>query len=82
MPLEIQVMYVSGELKNYYIPIDLMRGNKKDIEKFASILPVWGWANPDYFFNVDASRKIKSISIDPSGLLADINLSNNSKVFE
>ena len=82
MPLEIQVTYVSGEVKNYYIPIDLMRGNKKDIEKSASVLPVWGWANPNYFFNVDASKKIKSVSIDPSGLLADINLSNNSKVFE
>ena len=82
MPLEIQVVYFSGEKENYYIPIDLMRGNKKRVEDYSSVLPVWGWASPSYFFKVNSKKRVLSITIDPSGLLADIDLSNNSIIFE
>ena len=41
----------------------------------------WAWARPTYTLVIDAPlSEIKHMRIDPSGLMADIDLSNN--VFE
>jgi|TARA_B110000914_G_scaffold132444_1_gene115760 hypothetical protein len=81
MPLEIEVSFKSGEKKLYYIPIDLMRGIKEGLSSDVVINPVWGWANPLYRFKVSFNSPVSSILIDPSGLLADVDLSNNSISF-
>jgi hypothetical protein len=46
-----------------------------------TVLPDWAWANPNYFFEISKSKTdIKKITVDPSGLMADVKKDNN--VFE
>lgn len=77
MPIEIEVVFEDGEKEFYYIPLDLMRGIKKDLSLGTVVAPVWGWANPNYSFKVNSNKPVSSVSIDPSGLLADVDLTNN-----
>ena len=81
MPLEIEVSFENGNKKLYYIPLDLMRGTKKGLDAKTTILPLWGWANPLYRFKISSDVSVSSVLIDPSGLLADIDLTNNSVSF-
>ena len=81
MPLEIEVSFENGDKKLYYIPLDLMRGIKKGLDAKTTILPLWGWANPLYRFKISSDVSVTSVLIDPSGLLADIDLTNNSISF-
>ena len=81
MPLEIEVSFENGDKKLYYIPLDLMRGTKKGLDAKTTILPLWGWANPLYRFKISSDVSVSSVLIDPSGLLADIDLTNNSISF-
>lgn len=77
MPIEVEVVFESGEKEFYYIPLDLIRGIKKDLSLEAVVTPVWGWANPNYSFKINSNKPVSSVSIDPSGLLADVDLTNN-----
>ena len=49
-----------------------MRGNKPTN---ATILKDWGWAYPTYTFSV--SKEIKSVQIDKTGFMADVDMTNN-----
>jgi hypothetical protein len=53
----------------------MMRGSKPTN---ATILQDWAWANPIYTF--DVKKPVKSVMIDKSGLMADVNLENNSNL--
>jgi hypothetical protein len=53
----------------------MMRGSKPTT---ATLLKDWGWAYPIYSFK--AAKTVKSVAIDTSKLMADINDGNN--VFE
>ena len=75
MPIDVEVMYVDGTKEAFNIPLSLMRGNKPTSAK---VLSDWSWANPNYTFNV--SKAVKSVTIDTSKLMADVNSENN--VFE
>jgi hypothetical protein len=44
-----------------------------------TVLQNWAWANPNYTFEI-AKPNIKTITLDASGLMADIKRENN--VFE
>ena len=79
MPIDIQVTQEDGSVSNFYIPLQMMRANKPnpDPKKNWSILPDWAWAYPTYSFVIKNNKKIKSIKIDASELMADINLDNN-----
>ena len=77
MPIEVEVVFEGGEKEFYYIPLDLMRGIKKDLSLETVVTPVWGWANPNYSFKITSNKPVSSVSIDPSGLLADVDLTNN-----
>ena len=77
MPIEVEVVFEGGEKEFYYIPLDLMRGIKKGLSIETVVTPVWGWANPNYSFKVSSNKPVSSVSIDPSGLLADVDLTNN-----
>ncbi|QXP66475.1 M1 family metallopeptidase [Polaribacter sp. AHE13PA] len=72
MPMDVDVTYVDGTSESFNIPLEMMRGTKPTI---ATILKDWGWAMPTYSFTV--SKAVKSVTIDKSGLMADINLENN-----
>ncbi|RZP04884.1 MAG: M1 family peptidase [Flavobacteriales bacterium] len=80
MPIDILVTYEDGLTDNFYIPLQMMRSNKPnpDINKSWTVLPDWAWAYPNYSFVIKKNKKIKSVEIDASGLMADINLENNT----
>ena len=75
MPIELVVTFKDETKKHYYIPTDLMRGLKKELSSSFEILPSWGWASPFYSFPLQ--KEVVKIEIDPSGLLADVDLKNN-----
>ena len=52
-----------------------MRGFKKELSSNFEKLPSWGWASPFYTFPLQ--KEAIKIEIDPSGLLADVDLKNN-----
>jgi hypothetical protein len=72
MPIDVEVTYIDDTKENFNIPLEMMRGSKPTTAK---ILKDWGWAYPTYSFK--ASKTVKSIIIDKSGLMADVNLDNN-----
>jgi aminopeptidase N len=79
MPIDLVIEYKDGnETKKeyYYIPLDLMRGEKVD-ERFygkRNILKDWWWTHKNYEFEIPLKFKnIISITIDPSKRMADIN---------
>lgn len=84
MPLDIVVEYADGTSEQFYIPLRIMRGSKpmeNDMKR--TQLNDWPWVNPSYTFDIPTSRfNIKSITIDPSQRLADIDNSNNQFVTE
>lgn len=79
MPIDLQVTYEDGTQASFYIPLAIMRGEKPNSTPAISrtVLKDWAWAYPTYEFQIPGSRKIKSLMIDPSQLMADINDKNN-----
>ena len=85
MPLEILVRYKDGNEEFYYIPISLMRGEKSKPEYADKWIQLedWSWAYKKYEFEIKSKMEsIKSIDINPTGLLADVDTSNNIIKFE
>jgi len=81
MPLDVVVEYTDGSREIFYIPLQLMRGEKPletpGVKR--TVLEDWAWTNPTYNLAIPASvSTISSITIDPSGRMADINRDNNS----
>ncbi len=72
MPIDITVNYTDGTSEDFYIPLRMMRGEKPTK---ATIKDDWPWAYPQYALKT--SKNIKSVEIDPSQLMADINRDNN-----
>ncbi|MGB5205577.1 MAG: M1 family metallopeptidase, partial [Eudoraea sp.] len=80
MPIDILLVYEDGTRETFYTPLRIMRGQKDNpyptIER--TILPDWPWAYPVFEFVIDKPvSSIKAVVIDPSQLMADINLENN-----
>jgi len=75
MPIDIEVVYTDGSKQEFNIPIEMMRGSKPTS---ATVLKDWAWANPMYTF--DVKKPVKSVMIDKSGLMADVNLENNTNL--
>ena len=81
MPIDILVEYTDGTKESFYIPLRMMSFEKENPnnEVRRTILKDWAWGNPNYFFEINKSKStIKKISIDPSGLMADVKPENNS----
>jgi hypothetical protein len=76
MPLEILVSFNDGSTATYYIPIDLMQGNKTFYNNVV-ILEPWSWVNTEYVFEIQGNKKIIKIEVDPSKRLADVNQNKN-----
>lgn len=72
MPMDIEVTYEDGTKEMFNIPLRMMRGEKPTN---AIRLGDWTFAHPTYTFKTP--KKIKSVNIDPSGYMADVNRENN-----
>jgi len=81
MPLDIVVTYENGTSEGFYIPNTLMRYTKENPfpEINRTVLEGWDWAYPTFDFTINQEKgNIKSIQIDPSTIMADVNRDNNS----
>ncbi len=80
MPIDILVEYTDGTKESFYIPLRMMSFEKENPtpEIKRTVLSDWTWANPNYFFEIPkAKSSIKKITIDSSGLMADVKRENN-----
>lgn len=83
MPIDLKVEYTDGTFEAFYIPLRMMYFEKENPNPAIkrTVLSDWAWANPKYEFSIEKPKKeIKKITIDPSGLMADVKLADN--VFE
>ncbi|GEL10267.1 peptidase M1 [Flavobacterium glycines] len=81
MPIDLQVEYTDGTVESFYIPLRMLffeKANPNPLIK-RTVLNDWTWANPKYEFTIEKPKStIKKITIDPSGLMADVQLKNNT----
>lgn len=79
MPLDVEVTMNDGSTKMYYIPLEEMRGEKA-VGNNVTTLDDWAWAYPTYELVLDGinMENIKSVTIDPNEMMADINKENNT----
>jgi hypothetical protein len=80
MPIDLLVEYTDGTMESFYLPLRMMSYEKENpypaIKR--TVLSDWAWAASNYDFTIaKAKGTIKKISIDPSGLMADVNQDNN-----
>ena len=82
MPLDVWVEYTDGTKEEFYIPMRIMRGEKPaEHTENRTVVADWPWVEPTYTLTLPTSLKtIRSISIDPSQRLADVNATNNVQV--
>ncbi len=81
MPMDVLVEYTDGTKETFYIPLRMMSFEKANptpqIKR--TVLKDWAWGNPEYFFEIPKGRtSIRKISLDPSGLMADVKPENNT----
>ncbi|WP_034042446.1 M1 family metallopeptidase [Wocania ichthyoenteri] len=74
MPIDLTVTYTDGSTEDFYIPLQMMRGEKPTN---ATLIKDWAWAYPTYTFKT--SKAIQSVQIDPKEMMADIDKENNKK---
>ncbi|MDT0557984.1 M1 family metallopeptidase [Ichthyenterobacterium sp. W332] len=72
MPIDLSVTYEDGSSEEFYIPLQMMRGEKPTQ---ATLKPDWAWTHPTY--KLETSKTVKSVEIDPSQMMADIDRTNN-----
>jgi len=79
MPIDVLVTYKDGSKELHYIPLNLMYGNKPAEDNTPrTIHSEWKWTHPEYQCELGKRvGDIKSIEIDPSQRMADINRGNN-----
>ncbi|MEM0541541.1 M1 family metallopeptidase [Flavobacterium sp. j3] len=79
MPMDILVEYTDGSKASFYIPLKMMHFQKENQNPAVkrTVLKEWSWAEPSYTFEIPNQLAVKKITIDPSGLLADVKPENN-----
>ena len=79
MPIDLYVTYEDGSQESFYIPLQMMRGEKDNpYPTFKrTVLKDWAWAYPTYSFEITNGKKVKNMMIDASLLMADIDMENN-----
>ena len=82
MPLDIVVTFKDGSKEIHYIPLNLMYGAKPAENNIPrTVHTEWKWTDPEYDFTTERKiTEIKSIEIDPTHRLADINSGNDKLV--
>ena len=81
MPIDLLVEYTDGTKESFYIPLRMMNFEKENptpnIKR--TVLKDWAWGNPKYFFEINKNKTaIQKITIDASGLMADVKRENNT----
>lgn len=80
MPIDLTVEYTDGTTESFYIPLRMMSFEKENPNPSVkrTVLNDWAWAASNYEFSIaKAKNTIKKITIDPSGLMADVKQNNN-----
>lgn len=82
MPIDLFVVYEDESSESFYIPSTLMRWVKENpypkIKR--TVLNGWDWGHLTYNFNFNTNgKKIKTVLIDPSQLMTDVDRTNNVK---
>ena len=80
MPLDVVVTYQDDSQELFYIPLGMMWGEKEnETDLSRTVLADWPWTFPTYRMNIPRpASEIKSIVIDPSLRMADVDYSNNA----
>ena len=81
MPIDLLVEYTDGTKESFYIPLRMMNFEKENptpaIKR--TVLADWAWAFPTTEFTIAKPKStIKKITIDPSGLMADVKMADNT----
>ncbi len=76
MPIELSVRYDDGSSQMFYIPLQMMRGEKTFSDEVV-VLDDWAWAMPTYTVEFNGKKSIAEVEIDPSGRMADVNRQDN-----
>ncbi|OAB80262.1 M1 family metallopeptidase [Cochleicola gelatinilyticus] len=80
MPIDLYVTYEDGTQEAFYIPLQMMRGEKTnpypDMKR--TVLKDWAWAYPTYDFTIPSGKKVKTMKIDASDRMADVEPANNT----
>lgn len=72
MPVELELVLKDGSTSKYYIPLRIMRGEKK-FKGTVKTETDWAWTNRNYELVVpNAVNEIKSIQINADGKVADV----------
>jgi hypothetical protein len=82
MPIDVLLTFKDGTQEMHYIPLNLMYGEKPaENTILRTVHTEWRWTHPEYTFETLRNIKdIRSIEIDPSQRMADINKTNNKLV--
>jgi hypothetical protein len=82
MPVEVLMTFKDGTKELHYMPLSLMYGAKPaDDATPRTVHSAWKWTHPEYTFQTNRKvSEIKSIEIDPSQRMADVNRVNNKVV--
>ncbi|MBF2708982.1 M1 family metallopeptidase [Flavobacterium soyangense] len=81
MPIDLEVEYIDGSKESFYIPLRMMSFEKENPNPNVkrTVLSDWAWAYPTYEFAISKLKTtIKKITIDPSGLMADVKQADNT----
>lgn len=80
MPIDLQISFKDGSNELHYIPLNLMYGEKtsENNTQKREVHEEWKWTHPTYVVEFKRSlRDIKSVEIDPTQRMADIDRRNN-----
>ncbi len=80
MPIDVVVTYQDGSQEMIYLPLVIQRGEKPEEKGMPErvLTERWPWTNQSKEITISRPiSDIKSVEIDPSGRLADINRENN-----
>jgi hypothetical protein len=81
MPIDVLVEYTDGTTESFYIPLRMMSFEKENPNPAIkrTVLSDWAWAYPTYEFTILRPKSsLKKITIDPSGLMADVKQADNT----
>nr|WP_237701658.1 M1 family metallopeptidase [Algoriphagus machipongonensis] len=84
MPLDVVVTYKDGTQEMIYLPLAIMRGEKAPEADAPTriITEDWPWTNITKTIRINRKKsEIKSVEIDPSKRLADVQQGNNKVEF-
>ena len=79
IPLDVVVTYQDNRQELFYIPLGMMWGEKEnETDLPRTVLADWPWTFPTYRMTIPhPASNIKSIVIDPSLRMADVDYANN-----